>query len=252
MSVMCYSASKTVTASDHEQLILDHMDLVKSLVEGIRAKLPAHVELDDLINDGNLALIDAVMKYDASTGISFLNYAKHRIRGRVLDGLSKIGSASRGMRHHHRQIEEAKRRLTVELKRLPVESEVAEWLGMRLNRLRKINLNLWNSGITSTSIAANYRDNPKLLMDFPDSGDLHPDNMSQSKQRQDILLRAIDKLPVRHKQVMLLHFMNEMTLGEIGQRFGVNGSRVSRICQISCHRLADILQAQGIHSSLAL
>ncbi|MGD0009837.1 MAG: sigma-70 family RNA polymerase sigma factor [Terriglobia bacterium] len=72
---------------DRERLLVDMLPLVKRVALRIRKRLPAHVELDDLFSDGVLGLVDAVTKFDASKPVRLETYARHRIRGSILDGL---------------------------------------------------------------------------------------------------------------------------------------------------------------------
>ena len=70
-----------------DQFVMKHMPLVKAIAAGIRRNLPAHVDLEDLVQAGALGLLDAARKYDAGKKVLFETYAKYRIRGAILDSL---------------------------------------------------------------------------------------------------------------------------------------------------------------------
>jgi hypothetical protein len=57
------------------------LPLVKRVAFGVRERLPAHVEVDELAANGVLGLIDAVAKYDPAKRVNFLTYARYRVRG---------------------------------------------------------------------------------------------------------------------------------------------------------------------------
>src|SRR5260370_2085337 len=80
-------------ASCKQQLILDHLPLVRPIAASIRTRLPVHVESEDLIHDGVCGLVDAARRFDVTRNVPFAAYAKHRIRGAILDVLRRLGPA---------------------------------------------------------------------------------------------------------------------------------------------------------------
>ena len=83
---------------DRDDLIVKHLPLVKAIASRIRDNLPVQVEVDDLIHAGILGLFDAVEKYNPGKNVAFHLYAKHRIRGAILDSLRQLDWASRDLR----------------------------------------------------------------------------------------------------------------------------------------------------------
>src|ERR1700759_4274103 len=109
-----------------DQVVLEHLPLVKAIAIRVHESLPVHVDLDDLIHAGVLGLFDAVAKYDENKNVAFQAYAKHRIKGAILDSLRQLDWASRDLRRRHKQVEAATRELSASLQRTPTEAEVAE------------------------------------------------------------------------------------------------------------------------------
>ena len=91
-----------------DQLVMKHLPLVKAIAAGIRRNLPAHVDLDDLVQAGALGLLDATRKYDTGKKVLFETYAKYRIRGAILDSLRNADWASRGLRKRHFGVNESR------------------------------------------------------------------------------------------------------------------------------------------------
>src|SRR5215510_1888571 len=83
---------------ERDQIVLDHLPLVKAIAIRVHENLPVHVDLDDLIHAGVLGLFDAVEKYDSDKNVAFQAYAKHRIKGAILDSLRELDWASRDLR----------------------------------------------------------------------------------------------------------------------------------------------------------
>src|SRR6201993_3234012 len=108
---------KRVSQEVRDQVVLDHLPLVKAIAIRVHENLPVHVDLDDLIHAGVLGLFDAVTKYDAEKNVAFHSYAKHRIKGAILDSLRQLDWASRDLRRRQKQMESATRNLEARLGR---------------------------------------------------------------------------------------------------------------------------------------
>src|SRR5437660_10299945 len=106
-----------------DQFILNHLSLVKAIAVRVHENLPVHVDLDDLVHAGALGLLDAATKFDVDKHVSFASYAKHRIKGAMLDSLRELDWASRDLRRHHKAVEAATRELSALLQRNPTEFE---------------------------------------------------------------------------------------------------------------------------------
>src|SRR3954470_17800435 len=91
--------------SERDQLVLKHLALVRSIAIRVYENLPVHVDVDDLVHAGIMGLFDAAAKYDAEKQVSFQGYAKHRIKGAILDSLRDLDWASRDLRKRHKQLE---------------------------------------------------------------------------------------------------------------------------------------------------
>src|SRR5437868_9902379 len=141
--------------SARDQMVLENLSLVKAIAVRVHESVPVHVDLDDLIHAGVMGLIDAAEKYDSGKKVEFKSYAKHRIKGAILDSLRQLDWASRDMRRRHKQVEAATRDLSSELKRTPTEAEVAQKLGMDVDRWRNMMLDLRNVGLISASTRGN-------------------------------------------------------------------------------------------------
>ncbi|OYW13059.1 MAG: FliA/WhiG family RNA polymerase sigma factor, partial [Acidobacteriia bacterium 12-62-4] len=134
-----------------DAIILEHLPLVKAIAVRVHENLPVHVDLDDLVHAGILGLFDAATKFDDQKMVSFSSYAKHRIKGAILDSLRQLDWASRDLRRRHKQIESVTRELTGELQRSPSEAELANRMGVEVDRWRQMVLDLRNVGLISAS-----------------------------------------------------------------------------------------------------
>lgn len=236
--------------SKRDRVVLEHLPLVKAIAVRVHENLPVHVDLDDLVHAGILGLFDAASKYNPDKKVVFSSYAKHRIKGAILDSLRQLDWASRDLRRRHKQVEAATRDLAATLHRTPTEDEVAEKLGVEMERWRQMMLDLRSVGLVSASSRAN--DNDDLpAPDFPSKPETHPDRMCAHQQLRSVLADAMKTLPERYQKVVLLYYTNELTMKEIGGLLGINESRVSQIHKSALEKMAVALQSNGISSSHA-
>ena len=133
------------------RIVLDHLPLAKAIAIRVHENLPVHVELDDLIHAGVLGLFDAVEKYDGTKNVEFQAYAKHRIKGAILDSLRQADWASRDMRRRQKKVDAISRDFSAKLGRTPTENEIAAEMGVTTERWRRMAMELRNVGLVSTT-----------------------------------------------------------------------------------------------------
>src|SRR6201995_4281729 len=126
--------SQSTKNARRDRIVLEHLPLVKAIAVRVHENLPVHVDLDDLVHAGIIGLFDAATKFNPEKQVVFSSYAKHRIKGAILDSLRQLDWASRDMRRRHKQVEAATRDLSSTLQRAPTEAEVAAKLGMDVER----------------------------------------------------------------------------------------------------------------------
>ena len=132
------AALDTPTESERDRLVLQNLPLVRAIAVRVYESLPVHVELDDLVHAGILGLFDAALKYDDDKQVTFQSYAKHRIKGAILDSLRDLDWASRDLRKRHKRLEEVTRELAAAMERNPTEQEIADKMGMDVERWRQV------------------------------------------------------------------------------------------------------------------
>src|SRR5262245_37615231 len=238
------------TTSTRDRVVLEHLPLVRAIAARVHDNLPVHVDQDDLVHAGILGLFDAVEKFDTEKQVAFSSYAKHRIKGAILDSLRQLDWASRDLRRRHKQVEAATRELSISLQRTPTEAEVAEKLGVDVERWRQMMVDLRSVGLISASSRAIEHDDLPAP-DFPSKPETQPDNMCSHEQMRSVLSVAMKTLPERYQKVVFLYYTNEMTMKEIGGILGINESRVSQIHKSALEKMAGALRSQGIHSARA-
>jgi RNA polymerase sigma factor FliA len=249
-AVKSAAAAQSAKLSRRDRVVMEHLPLVKAIAVRVHESLPVHVDLDDLVHAGILGLFDAATKYNPDKKVVFSSYAKHRIKGAILDSLRQLDWASRDLRRRHKQVEQVTRDLASVLQRTPTEEELAAKMGVPVSRWRQMALDLRNVGLISASTRpADQEDLP--APEFPSKPETQPDSMCAREQLKDVLETAMSALPERYKKVVVLYYTNEMTMKEIGGLLGINESRVSQIHKSALEKMMVVLQENGITSCRA-
>jgi RNA polymerase sigma factor for flagellar operon FliA len=230
-----------------DRIVIEYLPLAKAIAIRVSKSLPVYVDLDDLIHAGVLGLLDAATKFNPNKKVAFPSYAKHRIKGAIIDSLRQLDWASRELRRRHKQVEAVTRDLQATLQRTPTESEMALKLGVDLERWRQMMVDMRTVGLISASSRAPEHDDLPAL-EFPGKPETQPDNMCSNQQLRSVLGVAMRTLPERYQKVVFLYYTNEMTMREIGGILGINESRVSQLHKSALQKMQVVLQSNGIQS----
>lgn len=236
--------------AERDRLILEHLPLVKAIAGHIQKSIPVHIELDDLVHAGMMGLFDAATKYREDREVTFPIYAKHRIRGAILDSLRQMDWASRDLRKRQKQMEAVTRELTVKLGRTPSEVEIAEAMGLTTRQWQCLMVDLRSIAQAATQHKVTDEQD-QLVLEPPTSPADAPDRICARAELRARLGSALSNLPARQRQVMELYYEGDYTMREIGGMLGVNESRVSQIHKSALVRMQAALQERGIHSAAA-
>ncbi|RXZ45546.1 RNA polymerase sigma factor FliA [Crenobacter cavernae] len=218
--------------------VTDYAPLVKKLAGMMMARLPASVDVNDLIQVGVIGLIEAARQYDASQGVAFETFASQRIRGAMLDELRREDWLPRQARRQSRQIEEAIARLEQTLGRPPLESEIADALEVALDDYQTMlhdcrGVSLVHFG----DFAGDDGDALDAVSNVADDNAHDPLAALSELGFREGLVDAIKALPERDQLVMALYYEQDLNLKEIGAVLGVSESRVSQLHSQAVARL---------------
>jgi RNA polymerase sigma factor for flagellar operon FliA len=246
-------SDRPLSREQRDTIIVAHLPLVRAIAARVRENLPVQVELDDLAHAGVLGLFDAVEKYDPSKGVVFHLYAKHRIRGAILDSLRQLDWASRDLRKRYKHIEALTQKLGHQLGRVPNEAELAAAMGVGLARWRKLVQELHAAGLSPNQShwGGNFNETPEHFApaDTPQSAEELPDESCARRQLHRVLATAMGDLPARYRRVINLYYGRGATMKQIGGELGVNESRVSQIHKAALEKLSLALRNRGFENA---
>ncbi|UVE16357.1 RNA polymerase sigma factor FliA [Pseudomonas sp. LS44] len=210
------------------QLIEQYAPLVKRIAYHLLARLPANVQVEDLIQAGMIGLLEASKKYDASKGASFETFVGIRIRGSMLDEVRKGDWAPRSVHRNSRMVSDAIRKIEARTGRDAKDQEVAAELQLSLEDYYGILGDTLGSRLFSFDDLLQDGEHGELAEDA-ESTHSQPARELEDERFQGALADAIAKLPEREKLVLSLYYDEELNLKEIGEVLGVSESRVSQL-----------------------
>jgi RNA polymerase sigma factor for flagellar operon FliA len=236
-------APAQTVSRDIDAQVVELLPLVKRMAFQMREHLPAHVEVDDLVGAGTLGLLDAVRKFDASKHVKLESYARHRIRGAILDGLRELDTASRDMRKKNKKAEKVYRELEAKLGRPASSEEMAQALGISLRNWYRTVKELQPLGVSwlwpMEAAEAKQPDEETLVAET----EVSALDLCYRREQREILRRAMDCLSERDRRMMSLYYEQEKTMKEIGEELGIDESRVSQLHSTALVRLQARVKA---------
>lgn len=216
------------------RLVLHYTSLVRYVAIKARQRLVSQVEVDDLISYGIFGLMDAISKFDPDKGVKFETYAIQRIHGAIYDEIRSLDWVPRSVRSKVRDIDRAKSELEALLGRPADHAEIAQHLGLTTHEY---------STLSSQAVVVQVESRDHSVGVYHETSydpTADPGDQIEIKEVINLVGEAVGGMDQKSKTILVLYYLQEMTLAEIGQILGVTESRV---CQLQ----SKALQALRAH-----
>jgi RNA polymerase sigma factor for flagellar operon FliA len=223
-----------------DQLVAQYAPLVRRIAFHLMAKLPASVDVNDLVQNGMIGLLDALGRFEEGMGAQFETYAVQRVRGAMLDGLRENDWLPRGVRREMRRVEAAVQKLEHQNGRQPSETELAAALDMSLADYQRLLLDARGHQLVYLEDLVEAEGDDYLDRNATDAALPDPLALMEQAGMRAALVAAIETLPEREKLLMALYYEQDLNLREIGEVLGVTESRV---CQLHTQAIARLRAA---------
>ena len=215
------------------RLILAYSPIVKYAAGRMASRMPAHVEIADLISYGMVGLIQAVERFEPERGIKFEAYAGTRIRGAIFDELRSLDWVPRSVRGEAREIEKATVELSTRLHRMPTDAELAAQMSMEPEELDASLQRVGDARMVALDqpwdVSESDGFETTLLETLPDRDAVDPAASVDAAELRERIADAIGHLPERERTVLGLRYHQDLRFSEIGEILGVTESRISQI-----------------------
>jgi RNA polymerase sigma factor for flagellar operon FliA len=218
-----YQASRDIDIRN--RIIEKYSSLVKIIALKMRGVYQYYGDVDDIVNEGIIALMDAIEKYDTSKNTKFETYASIRIKGSIIDYVRKQDWIPRKVKSDFKNIKDAQELLTNKFGRIPNDNEVAEHLNMEMEDYNKIIGKAHGAGILSFEELIGEVN----LAEYGVSDNDLPEYEMESKELFKVLKESVNKLNEKEKLIISLYYKEELKLKEIASILEISNSRVSQI-----------------------
>lgn len=223
-------------------LVLRYEGLIKNAALQVRGVFSSFAQVEDIVNEGILTLLSAVDKFDPDKGVKFETYVSKRIRGMVVDLARKQDWLPRNVRQRAKEIDDAVSALSNELGRYPSEKEVADRLGVPLERYQKdaartaLNSTLSLDALMDSSDLDTYR------FELPSDDERgQPETALQDQELQETLAAGIGSLQKNEQIVLSLYYEKNLHMKEIAQVMELSEPRISQIHARAIQKLREYM-----------
>jgi len=236
-----------IIGKERDTLIHDFLPVIKYMALRLAMRVPAGLNVEDLMSAGTVGLLDALSKFDRSREVKFRTYAEFRIRGAMLDEMRAMDWVPRSVRERIGRIQHAANEFTKRKGRTPSEGELAAVLGVETKEVDDTLLQAKGAVILSLDdLGSNDDDAHSIFEALTDTEQPDPLESLLSEDTRKVLAEAIDRLPDRQRLVLTLYYFEELTMKEIGALLKVTESR---ICQL--HAQAMIRLKAQLHTKIS-
>lgn len=211
-------------------------DQVKDFIHAMAYKYHGQGELEDLEQEGFLALYDAIDHYEADQGVKFLTYASHWIRQRMQKYIQNTGSPLRlsaGRQEAIRKYRKFCTEFQTEQGRKPTEAELCRSLWLTLEQLREIQYDACMTAVKSLDApikGAEGEEDTTLGELAASAADPCEELLDRLEQEElcSILWQCVDGLPGKQPDVIRSRYKDNMTMKQCGQFCGISEAEVRK------------------------
>ena len=215
------------TAEEREALILEHLPQVNWIATRIHEKLPANVELDDLISAGVVGLLAAVDHFDPSRNTTLRTYAEYKIRGAILDSIRGLDGIPSHKRKRLKLVQRAIAAAERKLGDVPGEEHIAAELNIPIAEYQQWMLEL--RGVSIGSMQVIDGEEVDMLQFVSDDEDESPARLLERAQLEQVITEGMKKMPENERTVLSLYYKEELNLREIATVMDLHTTRISQL-----------------------
>ncbi|KLP57594.1 flagellar biosynthesis sigma factor [Enterobacter genomosp. O] len=216
--------------------------LVRQEALRLHKRLPASVELDDLIQAGSIGFLSAVESFDPKKGVTLTAWITQRVKWALLDELRESDWVPRRVRTHTREIVTIIQQVEQEKGGEATESEIAERMGVSLQEFQQMLADNNASQMYSMDeLQENYADSWETSDDGNEQ--LNPLNDTIMNNLMERIAEHIRFIPEREQQLLQLYYLQDLNMKEIGLVLGITETRVSQLHSLAVKRLRSRMES---------
>ena len=227
-----------------QEMVDNSLPGVRYLANRIANRLPAHVDVEDLIQVGLVGLLQSAGRYDPARGVKFQTYANRRVEGAMLDYLRSLDWRPRSVRRRGRELNQAVAMAEQRLGESASQEELAQEMGVSASELDQWIRDACSSGewhATSFPEQNQEEGSRDLLTELQDPSD-SPEETVGKQEMLRVMAAAVKGLPQKERLVVSMYYYEHCTMKDIGSVLGVRQGRVSQLHSQAIGRLRKRIQ----------
>lgn len=230
-----YQQTKDVEARN--ELVIQYSYIVKCIALKTVGRYQYFNYMDDIINEGLIALLDAVEKFDTEKKAKFETYASIKVRGAMIDYIRKQDCFPRRLKRIAKNINEAENALSHQLGRTPTEKELASYLEVSLSDYEKMQAETCVLNMLSFEEIIYEKGVENIQVGLSNDSIQGPEQVVAEKELQIMLAKDIELLNEKEQIVISLYYKEQLKIKEISSVMGISDSRVSQIHSCALRKL---------------
>lgn len=229
--------AQTRSIDIRNKLIVEYSPLVKRIAQKTIGNYQYFNFLDDIVNEGIIALMDAVEKFDFKKNVKFETFASIKVKGAMIDFIRKQDCFPRRIKKIAKNIINAEGELSNDLNRNPTQGELANHLGVSTPELEKMQLEVYSLNIASFEQVVFETNSENILSNVLTNMIDTPEQSLADQELCSVLANAISDLKETEQMVISLHYKEQLKIKDIAQILKISDSRVSQIHSNALKRL---------------
>ena len=219
-----------------DEVIKSHTNLVKKIAWHIYGRASHAIEIEDIIQIGFAALINAAQHYTLKEGATFATYASIRIKGDIIDHLRKASNLCRTTITMKKRYNKVLSDLRGKFFREPTSVEISNAMGISEPEFRE-----WERAFQANSHESLDSVYDQYSVWFASSED-SPEELLNNKDLKEVLKLALQELSGNEALVIQLYYVEELNVMEIAEVLEVSSGRVSQIKKSAITHLRDSMK----------
>ena len=220
-----------------QELVMRYLYIVKTIASQMRGVYAGSLQMEDIINEGVIAIMKGIDRYDPERDNKFETFISRRIRGMIIDLVRKNDWMPRDFRKQVRMMEDAR----IALGNEATEEEIAKHIGMDVKKYRKIQRMSVIMNVLSLDMLVDEEDEHQSLQLSIRDASSQPEKAFLQEESKQLLSEAVRSLKEKEQLVISLYYVEELNMGQIAQVMGVSEPRISQIHSGAIRKLKDYM-----------
>lgn len=225
-----------------QELTMRYLYIVKAIAVQMQGLYSGSMQIEDVVNEGVIAIMKGIDRYDPNKDNKFETFISRRIRGMVIDLVRKNDWMPRDYHKQNRMIEEGRIALNEKLGRQPTDEEVADYVQMDLQKYLKIRNMSTMINVLSLDFVMETKEDHQSMQIADTKFGSQPEEVFLREEAIRTMMEGIDTLKEKEKLVISLYYVEELNMNQIAQILEVSGPRISQIHSTAIRKLKDYMR----------